>query len=105
MSPLQQLKLFFMGLTGLSKDALHVYVGLAILLGTALLLRWPLERGRPLLAVLAVALAGEIWDVADTLRVGEPLRLGGNWHDIWNTLFWPLVITLIARLRLLKPTA
>lgn len=97
MSPLQQLKLSIMIWSGLSKDALHVYIGLVILFGTALVLHWPLARGRPLVAVLLAATAGEIWDIADTLRVGEPLRLGYNWHDIWNTMFWPVVITLLAR--------
>jgi hypothetical protein len=102
MSPLQQSKLWVMGFSGLSKDALHVYVGLAVFFGCALMFRWPLQKGGPLLAVLVAALAGEIWDLADTLRYGEILRLSGNWHDVWNTLFWPLVITLIARMRLLK---
>ncbi|MFZ4687668.1 MAG: hypothetical protein ACOYLS_00380 [Polymorphobacter sp.] len=97
MSSLQHAKLLLMGFTHLGKDALHIYVGLAVLLAAALLLRWPLRRFRPLLAVLVVALAGEAWDMFDTLRAGLPLHLRGNGFDIANTLFWPLVITLLAR--------
>lgn len=97
MSALQEAKVLLMGSTHLAKDALHVYAGLFVLLAAAALLRWPLRSPRPWLAVLLVALAGEAWDIADTLGVGAPLRLADNWHDVWNTLFWPTAIMLLAR--------
>jgi cell shape-determining protein MreD len=26
-----------------------------------------------------------------------PLAWGKSWHDLWNTLFWPSVLVLLAR--------
>ena len=97
MSPLQEAKLLAMDATNLAKDALHVHVGLLVFFAAALLLRWPLRSWRPWLAVLAVAVAGEAWDISNTWGNGGPLRLDANWHDVWNTMLWPTVIMLLAR--------
>ena len=99
MSPLQEAKLWVMGLAGLPKDALHIYVGLAVFLGAAALARRPLGSRLPILFVLLAALAGEIWDVIDTINAGRPIRWSLNWHDVWNTMFWPTVLFLLFRSR------
>lgn len=93
----QLLKLRLVETTGLAKDALHIYVGLGVLFGTALLFGWKLSSWRPWLAVALVALAGEAWDLRDTITAHQFVYLWANWHDLWNTLFWPSVILLIAR--------
>ena len=98
MSPLQSAKLWLMNLTGLSKDALHVYVGLAVFLGMALIFRLPLRDWRPLAAAFLAAIVGEIWDVIDRLRPDRDPLWASNWHDLWNTMFWPTMIFLIVRL-------
>jgi hypothetical protein len=97
MSVFQETKLLLVDTFGLSKDALHIYVGLIVFFGTALLFRLPLRDIRPVLAVLLAALAGELWDIYDTAAIGAPQVYAGNWHDIWNTMFWPLAIMLLAR--------
>ncbi len=97
MSPLQLVKLELMAWTGLAKDALHIYVGLAVMLIAAALLRRGLRDWRPLAAVAAVALAGELWDLVETVLGGRPPRWRGNWKDLWNTLFWPTTLFLLAR--------
>lgn len=97
MSPLQSAKLVLMDWTGLAKDALHIYVGLGVMLLAAVLLKRSLGDWRPLAAVFLVALAGEIWDLIDTIIDGRSPRWRGNWKDIWNTLFWPGVLFLLAR--------
>ena len=97
MSPLQEAKLWVMDLVDLPKDALHIYVGLFVFLAAAALLKRPLGSRLPILAVLLVALAGEAWDVIDTINAGERVRWWWNWHDVWNTMFWPLVLFLLAR--------
>ena len=97
MSGFQQMKVWLAGLLGLPKDALHIYVGLTVFLLAAALLRAPLRSWRPLAAVALVALAGEAWDVADTWRADRPVAWARNWHDVWNTCFWPAVLFLIAR--------
>ena len=103
MSPLQSAKLVLVGDLGLAKDALHIYVGLLVWLGAAALFRLSLRDPRPLALVLLVAIAGEVWDQIDTVRAGGELAYARNWHDVWNTMFWPTALFLLARYtRLLK---
>lgn len=97
MSWLQSVKLWLVAHTGLAKDALHIHVALALFFGSALLLGWKVSSWRPWLVVLAAALLGEAWDIRDRLADGIPLNVAGDWHDVWNTLFWPSVILLLAR--------
>jgi hypothetical protein len=96
-SGFQRAKIFVIHLTGLPRDALHIYVGLAVMLGIALLFGRSLRDPRPIAAVLLVAIAGELWDLLDTSNAGKPLGWGKSWHDLWNTLFWPSLLFLLAR--------
>ena len=103
MSDFQLAKLWFAGSLGLAKDAVHVYVGLAVFLLVAAVFRLPLRDWRPLAAVFLAAVAGEVWDIFDTSRAGQRLRWDRSWHDIWNTMFWPAVLFALARFtRVLK---
>jgi len=97
LSGFQQAKIALVQLLGLPKDALHIYVGLAIFLAAAALFRRPLGSWVPIAAVLAAALAGEAWDLIDTRATGARPDYGRNWHDVWNTCFWPTVLFLLAR--------
>jgi hypothetical protein len=102
-SAFQQAKIALSQLAGLPKDALHIYVGLAVFLLAAALLRAPLRSWKPIAVVLLVALAGEAWDIFETWQAGQRVRWDRNWHDVWNTCFWPTVLFLLARYtRLLK---
>ena len=96
-SAFQSAKLGLMGLLGLSRDALHVHIGLAVMLLVAVLFRLPLRDWRPLAAAVLAALAGELWDLVDHLGVGRSPDWGGNGHDVANTLFWPVLLFLLAR--------
>jgi hypothetical protein len=103
MSAFQQAKVALVQLLGLPKDALHIYAGLAVFLVAAALLRRPLRDWRPLGAVVLAALAGEAWDLLDTWQAGARPAWARNWHDVWNTCFWPAILFLLARYtRLLK---
>ena len=97
MSPLQSAKFYIVSNLHLAKDALHIYVALAVFFASAALLRWPLRGGRPWLLVLAMALLGEAWDLRDSHVYHTRIDLAGNWKDIWNTMFWPSVMTALAR--------
>ena len=97
LSAFQQGKLWLTSHTGLSKDALHVYIGLLMLLGAARLFKWRVGDWRPWLAVAAFAVAGEAWDIRDVIVAGTAPDLTANWHDIWNTCFWPATLSLLAR--------
>jgi cell shape-determining protein MreD len=104
MSPFQTTKLWLTDYVGLAKDAMHIYVGLTVFLLTALIFRLPLRDWRPIAAVFLVAAAGEIWDLYErvTYDLAEP-SWASNWHDLWNTMFWPTVLFVLARSpRLLK---
>ncbi|MBA3677573.1 MAG: hypothetical protein H0W74_09255 [Sphingosinicella sp.] len=103
MSFLQSAKVALMGATGLSRDALHVYVGLSVMLLVVVLFKKSLRDWRPITAVLIAALAGEIWDVIDTWSHGGKVHFDANWKDIWNTSFWPTILFVLARFtRVLK---
>lgn len=97
MSGFQQVKVALVQLLGLPKDALHIYVGLAIFLVSAAVLRRPLGSWLPIAAVAAAALAGEAWDLIETRAAGVRPHYDRNWHDVWNTCFWPAVLFLLAR--------
>lgn len=97
LGPYQSSKLWLQDLVGLSKDALHIYVGLTVFLLAALILRRPLRDGRPIGAVLLVALAGEIWDLIEWTGRGNEAVWPNHWHDLRNTMFWPLVLFATAR--------
>jgi hypothetical protein len=104
MGPFQDGKTWLVELIGLSRDALHIYVGLTVFLLVAILFRLPLRDWRPLAATFLVAIAGEIWDLFERLRPEQQPFWASSWHDLWNTCFWPLVLFALARFapRLLK---
>lgn len=103
MSVLQSAKLFLVDATDLSKDALHVYIGLVVMLLVVIVLRKPLRDWRPLAAVAFAAIAGELWDVIDGFSHGGSPRWSMNWRDVWNTMFWPVILFGLARFtRVLK---
>lgn len=47
-------------------------------------------------------LTGEVWDLRDSIVYDTPVRLAANWHDIWNTLLWPTVLMVLARLKAVR---
>jgi hypothetical protein len=97
MSPLQTAKFWLVHHVDLAKDALHIYVALGLFLGSALAFRWSIRSWKPWAVVLAAALIGEVWDLRDSLVYHTPIDLWGNWKDIWNTMFWPSALLLLAR--------
>jgi hypothetical protein len=96
-SALQTVKLWLVQHMHLAKDALHIYVALILFFGSALLFGWRLRSWRPWLIVAAAAVIGELWDISDRHAGHIPQNYGANLHDVWNTLFWPSVILLLAR--------
>ncbi|TDT40398.1 hypothetical protein DES49_2164 [Halospina denitrificans] len=102
LSLFQVVKLDLVATLGLSKDALHVFVGLAVFFGAALLFRRPLDAFLPLAMVFVAAALGEMLDMRDDL-----LQLG-HWRwqislgDMATTVFWPLVVWGLARFRMLR---
>lgn len=93
----QAVKFSLVESTGLAKDALHVYFGLALFLAVRLVWR---RRGGWLLAWLAVlvmAVGGEWLDLRGEALAGALQPDSAHWHDVWNTMFWPTVLALVGR--------
>lgn len=97
MSPLQSVKYWLTHHLVLAKDALHIYVGLTLFFGAALAFKWPLRSWKPWAVALTAALIGEAWDLRDSAVYHTRIDLWANWKDVWNTMFWPTAILLLAR--------
>ena len=83
--------------TGLDKDALHIYFGLAVFLAVRLAWRWRGGWVAAWLVVLAMACGGEWLDVTAELGRSAIQPDAAHWHDIWNTMFWPTILLLLGR--------
>nr|WP_317200694.1 hypothetical protein [uncultured Psychrobacter sp.] len=95
-------KLSVIEVTGLAKDALHIYVGVGVYLLCLFILR-PIIKNQnirsflALLVVIAVALAGEYLDNRHIIRPKGLLALQGidikaSIHDLINTCLLPFVL-------------
>jgi hypothetical protein len=93
----QAIKTTIIVATGLSRDALHIYLGLAVLLLSVALLRKPLRSFIPWGVVWVVSILGELLDMRDDFVVYGYWRWDASVHDVLNTMFWPTVLMLLAR--------
>lgn len=103
MGPFQSAKFAIETSTGLSKDALHVLVGMLVALAVVVVLRRRLHHATPFLAALLAALAGEVLDAWELVTYGggtlsRAYLLGPSLHDIWVTSLMPLLVWMTARL-------
>lgn len=97
MSAFQSMKHEIVHAVYLSKDALHIYVGMAAFLVSSAFASKGLRSVFPLLVVAALALLGEVLDARDDFRKFGHWRYMSSVHDFLNTVFWPLVLWLLAR--------
>lgn len=96
-SAFQATKLAIVSFTSLDKDALHIYVGLCVFFATAFVTRRSIKTVMPLFAVLCIAVLGELLDMRDDLASLGYWRWRASFHDIANTLCWPVVLFSLAR--------
>lgn len=92
----------------MSKDALHIHLGLFVFLAAAFLLRRPLRSVWPWLSTLALELLNELLDVFHWHAGSFSFEITDNLKDVANTMFWPTVVFLFARFaaaRAAGPTA
>ena len=97
LSAFQTFKQDIQAVVGLSKDALHIYTGLIVFLVGAAIARQGLRSRAPLIAAVVVAVAGELLDARDNVRSLGEWRVWASCRDVINTLFWPLMLWLLAR--------
>lgn len=93
----QSFKLIIVSATGLSKDALHIYVGIAIFLAARIALRKYANMFLPVAVVVAAACIGELLDMRDDINSLGYWRWGASLHDVLNTAFWPFVLSIFMR--------
>lgn len=80
--------------TGLPDNLLHIHSGLIIFLAARLVTRCPYRSFVPFLCVVLAEGANELLDYP-----AYGWRPTDTYHDIANTLFWPLMISLCERLQ------
>jgi hypothetical protein len=97
LSTVQSAKLHLVAITGLSQDALHLYVGLGVWLLAAMLFRKSVKTRVPLFAVLAVAAIGGAFDAWDDISSLGHWRVQASLHDVLNMMFWPTFLCLLVR--------
>lgn len=85
--------------TGLDRDALHVYAAVAIQSGAALVLRRKLGDWLPWLAVAAIALLNEGADIYSDVWPERALQASKTIHDLVNTMIMPTALMIISRVR------
>jgi hypothetical protein len=97
-SIVQSIKLAIAELTGLSKDALHVYVGLACFVFRSCHIAPASSIRRPAACRRCRCGYRRAVDMLDDLSSLGHWRWEASLHDVLNTLFWPTMIWLLARL-------
>ena len=101
-SAYQRFKIQLLSLVDLSKDAVHVYIGVGLLLATLVVLGGRV-RWRALLPGLVVSLVMEAADLRDNWRDEGRLRWRASLHDVLNTNALPVVLVAFLRRRWIRP--
>ena len=105
MSPIQTFKLAIVDAVGLSKDAIHIYIGIACLLLSVLVGRRRLGSIGALVPGLIVSIVLEVIDLTDDYLHRGLLIWGPSVKDIVNTNLIPAVFTLVVRWTRGRPEA
>jgi len=95
----QHLKMGLVYVTGLEKDALHIYAGVSIyLLSLLILRRYSMRSGvLALLITTAIALMAEILDLRYTLMANDQLNWAASFHDLINTCLLPYMLFALSK--------
>jgi uncharacterized membrane protein len=93
----QEFKFRVVELTGLSRDAIHIYVGLFVFFSFIAVFRKGKVEPVALIPVLFITVSMEIVDLYDNFRTMDSMYWGNSVHDLVNTVLWPVVIVLLVR--------
>ena len=99
----QSFKLQILSIFSLSKDAAHIYVGLLCFLIWITVFKKPIYLVKSLIPVLLVSLLMESFDLRDDYVAFGHLRWHASVHDVLNTLFFPALLVMIFKYRLIMP--
>lgn len=81
--------------SGLSRDALHIYIAMGLFLLVRLIWRGRFGTLAALLVVAGAALTGEWLDHRMEAAIWMPCDPQEHWRDLWNTLFWPAALAAV----------
>jgi len=95
----QSLKLEIVELVDLSKDAIHIHIGLAVFFMSVLLMSRNKITIKCLIPVFLVAISMELLDLYDDQRSLGFFRFSNSLHDLINTLIWPIIIWLLFQIK------
>jgi|ERR1051325_10195251 hypothetical protein len=98
-SPYQQLKGQILAVAGLSKDAVHIYIGIGCFLISILVLRFSPTQYRSLILGFLFSLGMEALDLRDNVRYRETTRALASLHDLVNTNLLAYLTVVALRLR------
>jgi hypothetical protein len=98
----QNIKLHFLSLIHLSKDAVHIYIGLTVFLIFVVIFKKSLSSLKSLVPVLIIAVVMEAFDLWDDFHSLGQCRWLASLHDIKNTLFWPFILVILVKLKFIK---
>jgi hypothetical protein len=98
-SEYQLLKRQILEVLPVSKDAVHMYIGIACLLVSIFAFRLPPAAWRSLLLGLLVSLVMEALDLRDNVRYPATVRAVEAVHNLVNTNLAPFLLVLTMRLR------
>ena len=88
------LKRFIIEVTLLSRDAMHIHVGMAIFILIWLLWRWRGARFVAWLGALLAAVSGEWLDhIAITNDITSAVWIE-HWKDLFSTMLWPTILAV-----------
>jgi hypothetical protein len=93
----QNLKISILQMIPLSKDAIHIYIGLIVFLISVHFLKRRFGLAYALLPPLVVSLAMEAWDLRDDYVYKGELAWENSLHDLFNTNTVPLIFYLYLR--------
>ena len=105
MSDYQNAKLIILSILEISKDAIHIHIGLIVFFAAVVLWRKGSIDVRCLIPVVVVASLMEMLDLRDLYIQSGSLHIAAftaSVHDLLNTLFWPVVIVALAWMRKLN---
>lgn len=90
------MKIWMVSASGLSRDALHIYIGLSFYLAVRIVLRrYAYARWAALAVVVAAAMSGEALDHLHELSRGLVCDVPEHYHDLWNTTLASFMLALL----------
>lgn len=98
MSEYQNAKLIILSILEISKDAIHIHVGLFVFFAAVVLWRKGSIDAKCLIPAVIVASVMEMLDLRDDYSDQDSIRIAAltaSIHDLINTMLWPVVIVVL----------